>query len=295
MGAVRFRRFRYDRTMKNVRILAAYGHPDDEGQVTGTLARFIREGSQVTLVCGTRGEVGEISDAQFATSETLGYVRELELRAAMAQIGLHDVRLLPFRDSGMAGTAENDDPRCLHQAPAEIVVAHMVAVIRETRPHAVFTWDAGGGYGHPDHIAMHRHTLAAFEAAGDGSQFPEAGVAWRPLRLYWGAFTMKRFASVFLELEKRGLLPEPIEAERRERFLKALDEPDPPISLVHDTRDLIDLKRAAAGMHRSQFGENSIFARIPEEFRDRFYGEERFYQARPQWPEGAEPTTNFPF
>ncbi|MCA9852507.1 MAG: hypothetical protein KC482_02730, partial [Dehalococcoidia bacterium] len=40
-------------------------------------------------------------------------------------------------------------------------------------------------------------------------------------------------------------------------------------------------KRSAAGMHRTQFGENSLFARIPEEFRIQFYGEERFFRARP--------------
>jgi mycothiol S-conjugate amidase len=272
--------------MNNLRILAAYGHPDDEGQVTGTMARFLQHGSQVTLVCATRGEVGEISDPQFGTPETLGYVRELELRASMAQIGLRDVRFLPFRDSGMAGTPENEDERCLHRQPAETVVGHMVQVIRDTRPHLVFTWDPNGGYGHPDHIAIHKHTLTAFEAAGNPAAFPESGAAWQPRRLYWGAFTMKRFASVFLELEKRGLLPAPMEAERKERFLKAMDEPDPPISLVHDTRDLVDLKRAAAGMHRSQFGENSIFARIPEEFRDKFYGEERFFRARPEGHDG---------
>lgn len=115
--------------MNNVRVLAAYGHPDDEGQVTGTLASFVARGAAVTLVCATRGEVGEISDPSLGTPETLGYVRELELRAAMAQIGLADVRLLPFRDSGMDGSPENADPRCLHQQPAEVVVGHMVGLI----------------------------------------------------------------------------------------------------------------------------------------------------------------------
>ena len=275
--------------MNKLRILATYGHPDDEGQVTGAMARFLAEGASVTLVCATRGEVGEISDPQFGTPETLGYVRELELRAAMAQVHLFDVRLLPFRDSGMAGTVENDDPRSLHQAPAETVVAHLVSIIRETRPHVVFTWDPSGGYGHPDHIAVHKHTVTAFDVAADPTAFPESGAPWQPKRLYWGAFTMKRFAGMFLELERRGLLPEPIDGERRERFEKAMLEPEPPISLIHPCAEFIGMKRNAAGMHRSQFGENSIFARIPEEMRDRFYGEERFFQARPEWPEGAEP------
>ncbi len=46
-------------------------------------------------------------------------------------------------------------------------------------------------------------------------------------------------------------------------------------------------------MHRSQFGENSMFSRIPEDLRDQFFGEERFYQARPQWPENGEPVHDF--
>ena len=274
--------------MKNLRVLATYGHPDDEGQVTGTLARLIQDGARVTLLCATRGEVGEISDPAFATPETLGYVRELELRSAMAQIGLGDVRFLPYRDSGMAGSEQNNDPRCLHVQPAEVVVGQLVYLIRELRPHVVFTWDPSGGYGHPDHVAVHRHTVSAFDTAGDPSAFPESGEPWSPTHLYWGARTMKRFAGMCLELERRGLLTEPIEPERRERFERAMHEPDPPASLVHDVSEFVEMKRRAAGMHRSQFGENSLFARIPETLRASFYGEERFYRARPEWDHAAE-------
>lgn len=280
--------------MSKRRVLAVYGHPDDEGQVTGSLARFIADGDRVTLVCATRGEVGEISDAALATPENLWYVRELELRASMAQIGLSDVRLLPFRDSGMDGTPENEDPRSLHQQPPEVVVQELVRVMREVKPHLVFTWDPTGGYGHPDHIAVHKHTVSAFDAAGNPEAYPDAGEAWSPHRLYWGARTMKRFAGVFLEMERRGLLPEPIAPERRERFDKAMSEPDPPASVILDVSAHIPLKRAAAGMHRSQFGENSMFARIPDDMRAHFYGEERFYQARPEWPEGQPPHNDFP-
>lgn len=279
--------------MSTRRILAIYGHPDDEGQVTGALAHFIAAGDQVTLVCATRGEVGEISDPSLGTADTLGYVRELELRAAMAQIGLADVRFLPFRDSGMDGTPENDDPRCLHQQPAEVVVAEIVKIMRDTRPQIVFTWDPTGGYGHPDHIAVHKHTLAAFDAAGDPKAFPGTGAPFQPERLYWGARSMKTFASIWLEMEEKGLLTEALDPERKERFLKAIAEPEKPASLVHDARPYIEMKRKASSMHRSQFGENSMFARIPEQMRDRFYGEERFYQARPAWPDNAEPIRGF--
>lgn len=275
------------------RVMAVYGHPDDEGQVTGTLAAFLAEGNAVTLVCATRGEVGEISDPALSTPDTLGYTRELELRAAMAQIGLADVRFLGFRDSGMAGTPENDDPRCFHQQPAETAVPALVAIMREVRPHYVFTWQADGGYGHPDHIAAHRHTLAAFDACGNAEAYPDAGAPWAPERLYWGARMMGGFARIRLEMERRGLLPEPIDDETRKRFEEMLQRPDPPVSVVVDCAPHVDAKRRASAMHRSQFGENSMFARIPEDLRAEFYGHERFFQARPEPAAEAPPRTDF--
>jgi LmbE family N-acetylglucosaminyl deacetylase len=90
-----------------------------------------------------------------------------------------------------------------------------------------------------------------------------------------------------LELERRGLLPEPISDEMRKRFDEALERPDPPVSVIVDCAPYADTKRRAAAMHRSQFGENSMFARIPEDLRAEFYRHERFFQAR---PEGAAPT-----
>lgn len=277
--------------MSELRVLATYGHPDDEGQVTGTMARFIAGGAKVTLLCGTRGEVGEISDPSLGTPDTLGYVRELELRAAMAQLHLWDVRFLPFRDSGMAGWEINNDPRCLHAQDPENVIPKIVELIRDVRPHVVFTWDPNGGYGHPDHIAMHKYTVAAFDIAGDGEKYPETGAPWQPTRLYWGARTMKRFAAMWYEMEEKGLLAEPIDAERRKRFDEAMLIPDPLTSLIHDCPDLAPMKRAAAKMHRSQFGESAMMNRMPEEMAQRFYGEERFYQARPEWEESREPVT----
>ena len=62
------------------RLMAIFAHPDDEGAIAGTLARYVQEGSQVTLVCATKGEAGEISDSTLATPDNLGSVREDVLR-----------------------------------------------------------------------------------------------------------------------------------------------------------------------------------------------------------------------
>ncbi|MDA0352060.1 MAG: PIG-L family deacetylase [Chloroflexi bacterium] len=275
------------------RVLAVYGHPDDEGQATGSLAAFLAAGSAVTLLCATRGEVGEISDPALSTPDTLGYTRELELRAAMAQLGLRDVRFLPFRDSGMDGTEENKRPDAFHQQTPEVAVPAILQVMREVRPHFVFTWQEDGGYGHPDHIAAHKHTLAAFDGCADAALYPETGTPWQPERLFWGARTMARFVGIRLEMEKRGLLDEPIDDETRARFEELAKRPAAPASVIVDTSAFIQAKRSAASMHRTQFGENGMWSRIPEDLQAQFYGEERFYQARPAWPEGAEPTHSF--
>ena len=275
------------------RILAIYGHPDDEGQITGTMAAFLDAGNEVTLLCATRGEVGEISDPALSTPETLGYTRELELRASMAQIGLADVHFLPFRDSGMDGTPENEDERCWHQQPPEVAVPAVLSVMRDVRPHLVFTWQADGGYGHPDHIAAHNHTIAAFEACADAAVYPESGEPWQPERLFWGARMMGGFAKVRFEMEKRGLLDEPITDEQRERFEEMLSKPQPTVSVTVDTRAYIAMKRRASSMHRSQFGESGMFSRVPDDLLGEVYGMERFYQALPQWPEEQEPTEGF--
>ena len=273
------------------RVLGVYGHPDDEGQVTGTLAALVAEGNEVTLLCATRGEVGEISDPLLATPETLGYTRELELRAAMAQIGVLDVRFLGFRDSGMGGTPENDDERCFHQQPPEVAVPAILRVMRDVRPHLVFTW--GPESGHPDHAGAHRHTLAAYDACSDADAATTAGDPWTPERLYWGAGSPQRRATIRLEMDRRGLLDEPLDEQQRKRLDEMMAQPEPPVSVVIDCRRYIESRRRASSMHRTQFGENGMFARVPEDLAAGFFGEERFYQARPIWPEGQAPSHDF--
>ncbi len=103
--------------------------------------------------------------------------------------------------------------------------------------------------------------------------------------------TLERWGCGYEELKKRGLEPPEVSEERKQRLEAALYEPDPPVSLVLDVTAHLDQKWKAASMHRSQFGENSIFARVPPELRGEFFGTEKFYRARPAWPEGAEPET----
>ena len=191
------------------KLLAVYAHPDDESFGSGgTLAKYAAEGASVVLVCATNGEIGEIgeiSDPDLASSDTLGEVRIAELRCAAEALGVTELVLLGYRDSGMAGTADNEDPRAFGNAAEDEVVARLVGIIRRVRPDVVVTFDPNGGYGHPDHVAVHNRTVAAFHAAGDARLHRDEGEAWRPPRLAYTVFARSTFEQLRMKLESSGV------------------------------------------------------------------------------------------
>jgi N-acetyl-1-D-myo-inositol-2-amino-2-deoxy-alpha-D-glucopyranoside deacetylase len=177
------------------RLLLVHAHPDDETINNGaTMARYVAEGAQVTLLTCTLGEEGEILVPELAQlaadqADQLGGYRIGELREAMAALGVTDVRFLGgpgrYRDSGMMGTSANDHPRAFWNADLDEAVAHAVAVVREVRPQVVVTYDENGGYGHPDHIQAHRVAMRAVEAAADPGYRPDLGAPWDVAKVYW--------------------------------------------------------------------------------------------------------------
>src|SRR5438876_12251974 len=116
--------------MSTKRLLGIFAHPDDEGSMSGALLKYNTLDIETGLVCATRGEVGEIADPALATPENLGEVREGEMRAATEVLGVYNLWFLGYRDSGMAGTPENQDPHAFMQTSAAEVVGKLVAIIR---------------------------------------------------------------------------------------------------------------------------------------------------------------------
>jgi N-acetyl-1-D-myo-inositol-2-amino-2-deoxy-alpha-D-glucopyranoside deacetylase len=177
------------------RALFVHAHPDDETINNGsTMARYVAEGAQVTLLTCTLGEEGEVLVPELELlgpehADQLGGYRISELRAAMDALGVDDIRFLGgagrYRDSGMMGTPANDKPRAFWRADLDEAVGHAVAVVREVRPQVVVTYDEQGGYGHPDHIQAHRVAMGAVAAAADPSYRPDLGEAWDVAKVYW--------------------------------------------------------------------------------------------------------------
>jgi N-acetyl-1-D-myo-inositol-2-amino-2-deoxy-alpha-D-glucopyranoside deacetylase len=159
-------------------LLLVHAHPDDESIGTGaTMAKYAAEGARVTLVTCTLGELGEIIPPQLAHLAAdrdggLGEYRIGELARACAALGVTDHRFLGgqgrWRDSGMMGTEGNDAPDCFWLADLGEAAAALLEVIGEVRPQVMVSYNAFGGYGHPDHIQAHRVAQRAFELAAAG-------------------------------------------------------------------------------------------------------------------------------
>ncbi|HUS15028.1 MAG TPA: PIG-L family deacetylase [Chloroflexia bacterium] len=258
--------------MTDLAILACYAHPDDEQGITGTLALCAEQGIRTALLCATRGELGEISDPALATPETLGAVREQELRNAAAIAHIAQVWFLDYRDSGMAGTDGNQDPHAFVNAdPAEAIGA-IVRVIREWKPQVIVTFDESGAYGHPDHIAICHWTTAAFHAAGDPGQFPDAGPAWSPARLFYSSIPRSGIRRM-----REFLGPENIQRSAfRDTDPEKMGMPDEMITHMVDAERMFDIKLASLRCHATQFTENAAFARIPPELMRAWRSKEPF-------------------
>ncbi|RME08569.1 MAG: GlcNAc-PI de-N-acetylase, partial [Anaerolineae bacterium] len=149
----------------------------------------------------TRGEAGEVAAEYLRDYASIAELREAELRCAAGHLGLSGVHFLDYRDSGMAGSADNAHPQAFINAPLEEVAQKVACKIRELKPQVVLTFDPIGGYRHPDHIHIHKATERAFHLAGD-PDFTCDLPPYQPQRLYYHTISKRflRFAVGFLRL-----------------------------------------------------------------------------------------------
>ena len=147
---------------QNFKLMAVLAHPDDESLgFGGTLARYSAEEVETYLITATRGERGRFfSPDSKAEPAEVGRVREAELRAAAAVLGVREVFILGYPDGAV------------DQIDAATAIAAIVRRIRLVQPHVVVTFGADGAYGHPDHIAISQFTTAAVVCAADAFTMP---------------------------------------------------------------------------------------------------------------------------
>ncbi len=156
------------------RLLFVHAHPDDETLTTGVaIAHHVARGDDVHVLTCTLGEEGEVIPAPLGhlegRGEELAAHRRGELARAMDVLGVTHHLLgaggpdapPAFRDSGMVGSAAADHPRAFAGVPLDVAADAVREVVRQVGPDVVVTYDAGGGYGHPDHVRTHEATRQA--------------------------------------------------------------------------------------------------------------------------------------
>jgi LmbE family N-acetylglucosaminyl deacetylase len=242
--------------------MCVLAHPDDESLgFGGTLARYAAEGVETQLVTATRGQAGWSSHEPRPGPDEIGSIREAELRAAAAALGIARVELLDYRD----GELDRADP-----AEATATIARC---LRRARPQVVATFGPDGAYGHPDHIAISQLTTAAVVRAADPSYRPADDLAAHAVsKLYHRVFAaseLERYQHVFgrLTMEVDG-------AERR-----ALDWPDWTATTWVDAGRHWRAVARAVRCHRSQLPPDGALARLSDAGHRELWGCQGYFRA----------------
>jgi mycothiol S-conjugate amidase len=267
---------------EQLRLMAVHAHPDDESSKgAATMAKYVAEGVDVLVVTCTGGEMGSILNPAMDRPEirdNISEVRRLEMQRAIEILGVRQT-WLGFVDSGLPEAPEGADlppldPGCFAMQPLHVAAAPLVALIRKERPQVIVTYDENGGYPHPDHIMTHRISVEAFEAAGEGRRYPEAGEPWRPSKLYYHmTFSKARVLALHEECLARGL-----ESPYAERLSQWIDRPEDAARVT--TRvpcgDYFPVRDAALIAHATQVDPEGFWFKVPLELHQEVWPTEDF-------------------
>jgi LmbE family N-acetylglucosaminyl deacetylase len=151
-------------TSRRFSVVSFHAHPDDETLLTGgTLARLAAEGHRVVLVTATHGDRG-LAGRRDGTGQELARLRMAELEKAAGILGCARVVSLGFGDSGLR--PDPDDETAFANAALRPAAERLADVLREEGADVLTIYDANGGYGHPDHVQVHRVGTVAAALAG---------------------------------------------------------------------------------------------------------------------------------
>lgn len=238
------------------KILAVMAHPDDETfGIGGTLALYASQGVEVTLICATRGEAGDVDPEFREKFQSAACLRTQELNCAARLLGIEKVIYLNYRDSGMAGSPDNHHPNALAGQPVENVAEKIRLLIDQVKPEVVITFDPIGGYRHPDHIAIHNATVYAFnQMVEQANQKAEIGQKlFVPKRLYFHVINRLYLRLSVLVLKALGKDPSHW-GRNGDIDLASLADVNFPSHAKINYAPVAEIRRQAAACHASQGG-----------------------------------------
>ena len=245
--------------MTSRKIVGVFAHPDDESLLAGgTLARYIADGASAAVLTCTGGEAGDNWDPTVDPAQ-ISEVRRAELREACRRLGVADVELLSYEDSGIPARGR---PRSLAAAPLDAVANSIRAVLARHAPDVVITHDATGGYGHPDHVRACAATAQAVD-----------GLERRPL-LYHAVIPVRvvdEFHRAFAEAGLRAGRAAAAGADME----RDVGVPEDAVTATIDVSEHVRTKRSAVTAHRTQMTGHVLF-RLPPPVLARLWSEEHF-------------------
>jgi len=245
-------------------------HPDDESLgFGGVLARYAAEGVETSLVTATRGQAGRYFGHPAGSPEhpgraALAEIRERELHAAAAVLGIGDVSVLDYEDAQ------------LDRAPVAEAVAIIAQHIRRVRPQVVLTFAPDGAYGHPDHIAVSQLAVAATIAAAPVHQVSKL------YYLAWGARTWAAYEAAFKKLV--------VTVDGVERH--AMPWPEWALTTIVNTEQRWPIVRRAVSCHECQTSYAALKTLSPEQY-EALWGSQSFYRVFSLVPCGPRETDLF--
>ncbi|GAA3026327.1 PIG-L family deacetylase [Actinokineospora globicatena] len=257
-------------------LVTFHAHPDDECiNCGGVMRKAADEGHRVVLVVATRGELGEVEDGFLAPGEDLTTRRVAETHAAAEILGVSRVEFLGYTDSGMMGEPSNDTPGTFWTASVDEAAERLAKILVEESADVLTTYDDNGGYGHPDHIQVHRVGRRAAELAGTARVY-QATANRDDVRKHMGAAA----AADAEAAAAQGIeAPESFGPPEEWEIGKPLEE----LTARVDVRAYVAAKRAAMRAHASQISEESFFLSMPDPVFAEAFGVEWFIR------EGAGP------
>lgn len=258
-------------------LMIVHAHPDDECISTGgVIPRYSAEGVRVVLVIATRGEEGEIVLPELdipTVRAQFGRYRTAELEQSAIILGVSNLEILGYRDSGMVNTESNNHSESFHMADPDEATGRLVKLVRHYKPQVLISYNEVGGYGHPDHIACHKATVAAFDAAGDASRYADAGAAWTPQKLYYTNSPRKPVMAAWKRMQEMGI-PSPLDNPQFD--ISRFTVPDEQVTTRIEIGDYLPNKIAALRVHRSQIQPDRFMLAVPQDMHREFFGYEYF-------------------
>ena len=249
-------------------MMAVHAHPDDEASSTGgVLAAYSAQGIRTVVVTCTNGEfgdgVGGVKPGQDGHDEqAVARQRLAELRESVAILGVTNLELLGYHDSGMPDWDYKDRPDAFCNIPQADVAARISGLIERYRPQVLISYDDQGPYQHPDHLHASRCAQAAFADSGI------------PAKLYLSAIRGSDWQRVWDALRELGAdVPDFEEADPEIRRRGAASEER--ITTTVDIRPVLGRKRDALFAHGSQISE-SWFSKLPQDVAEATFGRESF-------------------